>query len=179
MSVFLATTGNQGKPSAREAAKGGGRQGLKGQGESYVRRRAKAPAAGLPSANMPKQVKDAGSVACSARERLRTQRCAVAMFALGVLGLVAFLGSSAPTVGAAEAFPGQGFLPDNRAWEMVSPPNKNGGDVHPNSFPTRAPTAGNATQFVAPAGCGDSQSTGLLGEYIAERTAAPATNGWA
>jgi hypothetical protein len=115
----------------------------------------------------------------ASRGATRARRTMFGLACLGVLGLVAFIGSSAHPVGAAEAFPGQGFLPDNRAWEMVSPPNKNGGDVKPESSRTRAAADGNAIQFFSASGFGDSQSTGLYGEYIAERTAAPGTNGWA
>ncbi len=95
------------------------------------------------------------------------------------LGLTAFLGASAPSVGAAETFPGEGFLPNDRAWEMVSPPDKNGGDVYPASSRTRAAADGNAVQFISPAGFAHSSGMTVLGEYIAERTAAPGTPGWA
>lgn len=46
---------------------------------------------------------------------------------LCALGLAALLDSGASPASAVESYPGQGFLPDNRAWEMVSPPDKNGG----------------------------------------------------
>jgi hypothetical protein len=101
-----------------------------------------------------------------------------AMACLCVLGLTAFLGSSAPTVGAAEAFPGQGFLPDNRAWEMVSPPDKGGGDVIPVLGRTRAAAAGDAIAFDSLVSFGDAQGTTVDSEYMAERTAAPGTPGW-
>ena len=101
------------------------------------------------------------------------------MFAVGVLGLAAFLGSGAPSVGAAESFPGQGFLPDNRAWEMVSPPDKNGGDVFADTGRTRAAADGNAIQFSSLAPFGDVEGTGTGIDYMARRDAAPGTHGWA
>jgi hypothetical protein len=104
------------------------------------------------------------------------------MFGLGclcVLGLTAFLGSSASPVGAAEHFPGQGFLPDNRAWEMVSPPDKNGGDVMPATNRTRIAADGSAASFTSLVGFGDTHGGTIGAEYLAQRTAAPETSGWA
>jgi hypothetical protein len=105
------------------------------------------------------------------------------MFGLGclcVLGLTAFLGSSAPSVGADESFPGQGFLPDNRAWEMVSPPDKAGGDVIATSARTRAAVNGDAISFMSLQNFGDSVGGSVATEYIAERSASPepGDNGW-
>jgi hypothetical protein len=99
---------------------------------------------------------------------------------LCVLGLAAFLGSSAPTVGADESFPGQGFLPDNRAWEMVSPPDKAGGSIIPTSSRSRAATDGNAISFPSLQNFGDSVGGSVATEYIAERSASPepGDNGW-
>jgi WD40-like Beta Propeller Repeat len=55
---------------------------------------------------------------------------------LCVLGLAAFLGSGTPSAGAAQACPNEAFrtgfgaaLPDCRAYEMVSPVDKNGADI--------------------------------------------------
>jgi hypothetical protein len=109
----------------------------------------------------------------------RARRTMFGLACLCVLGLAAFLGSGAPSVGAAESFPGQGFLPDNRAWEMVSPPDKSGGDVTPVSANTRAAADGSAVGFTSLVGFGDTQGAALGVEYIAERTAAPGTPGWA
>jgi hypothetical protein len=105
------------------------------------------------------------------------------MFGLGclcVLGVAAFLGSSAPTVGADESFPGQGFLPDNRAWEMVSPPDKAGGSIFPTTERTRAAANGNAISFPSLQNFGDSVGGSVATEYIAKRSAnpEPGDNGW-
>jgi len=68
----------------------------------------------------------------------RARRAAFGMVCLCVLGLAAFLGSSAPSAALAEgACPNEAirqeqsstFLPDCRAYEMVSPVDKNGADV--------------------------------------------------
>ncbi len=73
-------------------------------------------------------------------------------------------------------FPGQGFLPDNRAWEMVSPPDKNGGGVR----------AGAPTMFVSPDGSrvgysaasafADAHGTGEAGDV--QYGAARGAGGW-
>jgi hypothetical protein len=68
------------------------------------------------------------------------------------------------------------FLPDCRAFEMVSPTEKNGGDVSGVSSRTRAAVSGDAVQFVSMAGFGDVHGTDTIAtEYLAERGA----NGWA
>jgi hypothetical protein len=67
------------------------------------------------------------------------------------------------------------FLPDCRAFEMVSPQEKNGGDVSGVSSRTRAAVSGDAVQFVSMAGFGDVHGTDTIAtEYLAERGAA----GW-
>jgi hypothetical protein len=99
---------------------------------------------------------------------------------LCVLGLIAFTGGSAPSVGADESFPGQGFLPDNRAWELVSPPDKAGGSIIPTSERTRAAASGNALSFSSLQNFGDSVGGSVATEYIAKRSAnpEPGDNGW-
>lgn len=72
------------------------------------------------------------------------------------------------------------FLPDCRAWEMVSPPNKEGGDVvaeYPSSgaIGTRSSKDGNAVVYEAFRAFGDSEGTGSRGaEYVGER----GSSGW-
>jgi hypothetical protein len=67
------------------------------------------------------------------------------------------------------------LLPDCRAYEMVSPPEKHGGDVSPLGSRTRAAVDGDTVQLVSMAGFDAAHGTNALGtEYISERSAA----GW-
>jgi hypothetical protein len=72
-------------------------------------------------------------------------------------------------------------LPDCRAYEMVSPPAKNGGDVLANSQRTRAAADGSAVMFASLSVFADALGTGVATEYMAERStsADPGNNGWA
>jgi hypothetical protein len=62
-------------------------------------------------------------------------------------------------------------LPDGRGYELVSPPDKNGGDA--SSALTAAPD-GNRVAFSSTAGFADAQSVSTVNSYVAQRTAA----GW-
>jgi hypothetical protein len=67
------------------------------------------------------------------------------------------------------------FLPDCRAYEMVSPPDKLGGNISDSVSKTRISTDGNAVQYVSSTGFGDAfGSAGIETEYMAERSA----EGW-
>jgi hypothetical protein len=70
--------------------------------------------------------------------------------------------------------PGVG-LPESRAYEMVSPPDKNGGGIMANAFRTRSNLTGDAITFTSLIAFGDAHGTGISGtEYLARRTA----EGW-
>jgi hypothetical protein len=71
--------------------------------------------------------------------------------------------------------PPQMDLPSGRAYEMVSPSHKNGGDITTHPDLTRVAADGNAVVFASMSAFGDSQGTNGIGnEYIAER----ASEGW-
>jgi hypothetical protein len=117
------------------------------------------------------------------RSQAVTSRAAV-MIALIVLAIL-----SAPAAASAqEPCPnealrveqGSTFLPDCRAYELVSPPDKNGGDVIAEAQRTRAAADGGAASFTSLAGFGDVKGTGVATEYLSTRSseANPGTSGW-
>jgi hypothetical protein len=79
-------------------------------------------------------------------------------------------------------FPGQGFLPDNRAWEMVSPADKSGYDVLLDTGRIRvSPSEANgpmSAMFPALGPFGDSISATKSPDYLSRRTRLPGTQGW-
>lgn len=70
------------------------------------------------------------------------------------------------------------YLPDCRAFEMVSPQDKNGGDIRAVSSRTFVASDGNAVIFPSYTGFADPKGGQFDFEYLAERTAAPGTTGW-
>jgi hypothetical protein len=100
---------------------------------------------------------------------------------LCVLGLAAFLGISAPSASAA-ACPNEAFrsgpsasLPDCRAYEMVSPPEKEGFEVIPNGGnltgpnPLASPDASAVVWGVTRGTFGESASNGAASAFLARR----------
>jgi WD40-like Beta Propeller Repeat len=77
--------------------------------------------------------------------------------------------------GAASAVP----LPDGRAFELVSSPLKNGGEIMPDSQRARASADGSAMSFAALSGFADVASMGASTDYMSVRTGAFGTSGWA
>jgi hypothetical protein len=68
-----------------------------------------------------------------------------------------------------------GGLPDARRYEQVSPVDKNGNDVTPDSGRTRTAADGSAVQFSSlTGGFGDVRGTAFSGEYVSQRT----SRGW-
>ena len=75
-------------------------------------------------------------------------------------------------------YPGAGRLPDCRAWEMVSPPDKIGSDVVVDTSKVRVAVSGDAVTFNSLGGFADPQGGALDVEYISRRSGAAGTNGW-
>ena len=70
------------------------------------------------------------------------------------------------------------FLPDCRAYELVSPPDKNGGDVTSYTGGTRAAADGSAVEFRSRSNFGDVHGTSIVSEYMSIRDPAAGANGW-
>jgi DNA-binding beta-propeller fold protein YncE len=91
----------------------------------------------------------------------------------------AFTTTTAPPASSTrEGIPGSGFLPDDRGWELVSPPDKNGSDVFADTGRTRAAVDGNAASFASLGGFGDVRGGAVSVEYMSVRNGQPGTTGW-
>ena len=90
------------------------------------------------------------------------------------LRLLAFVGllTIGTVFAAARADASSG--PSGRAYELVSPPDKNGGDVMPFTPRTRAALDGNAVEFDSLVPFGDALGTGVTVEHMAVR----GSDGW-
>jgi hypothetical protein len=77
-----------------------------------------------------------------------------------------------------ESMPGTGLLPDCRAYEMVSPSEKNGADVIVHASKTIAAPNGDGVTFAATGAFGEAQGTATDVQYLSRRDGAAETNGW-
>jgi hypothetical protein len=105
-----------------------------------------------------------------------------ALALLAALSVPAAASAACPNEALREA-QGSTYLPDCRAYELVSPPNKHGGDVISTAARTRA-AAGEAlglpmaVSFASLEGFGEVRGMGISTEYLSQRTAAAGTSGW-
>lgn len=142
------------------------------------------PAAGREGRSSGVRSRERGSVDIWGRKPRRKGRWLGAFLCATAVALI----GPVPASGACpnDAFrhgPAAG-LPNCRAYEMVSPPDKNGGEVMPEVQRTRAASGESAelpmaVSFTSLTGFGDVHGTTIATEYLAQRTAQPGTNGWA
>jgi hypothetical protein len=117
------------------------------------------------------------------RRKMTFMSGSAALFCAAVLA--ALLGTGAPSAGAVEACPNEAIrqaqhstqLYDCRAWEMVSPVDKNGGEVLAEGDNMVAAADGNGLAFASHAVFGDAVGSGNAGitAYLAGRS----PDGWA
>lgn len=94
--------------------------------------------------------------------------------AFSLLGLGPVVGSAAASSCGNEAIRAEQhaqLLPECRAWEMVSPLDKNGGNITSEGSNVIAAVDGNGVEYVSRAGFADTRGTGAVGltQYIARR----------
>jgi hypothetical protein len=92
--------------------------------------------------------------------------------------------SAAVALATAACVPSVAFaagLPDGRGYEMVSPPDKHGGDIMADTQRSRVADDGNAAQFVSLSAFDGVVGTGVGVDYMSIRSTDPnpGTNGWA
>ena len=117
------------------------------------------------------------------------RRGRIGLVCLCVLGLAAFLGSSAPSAGA-QACPNEAFrggpsanLPDCRAYELVSPPEKEGYEVDHELLnvaapaPTASPDGNSILWSVERGAFGEVTSNGPSTDYLSRRGASWSSEG--
>jgi hypothetical protein len=102
------------------------------------------------------------------------QRSLVACVTLTGSLLAAFL---MPLASNGQA-PSPTHSPSGRAYEMVSPPEKNGADIAASPKRTRAAADGGAVGFISLTAFGDALGTGVATDYVSRRTGRAGTNGW-
>ena len=102
---------------------------------------------------------------------MRRSMCLLTALAAVLVSVVA-VGPAAAASCSNEAFRlgSSSLLPECRAYEMVSPVAKGGGDVYPN-LPAMADESGSAVEFFSNSSFADSQGAPLAGAYVARRGA--------
>jgi hypothetical protein len=95
-------------------------------------------------------------------------------------GAVATVAAIAAVCGAgAAAAQASAELPDGRAYELVSPPEKRGGDIMADSANTHVAVDGSAAVFTSLTGFGGVEGMGGNEQYLSQRDPGAGKNGWA
>jgi hypothetical protein len=117
---------------------------------------------------MKRQGADSSVKRCSVAPS-RAVLCASFACVLAVLAIAPCAGAATCPNEAIREARHQTLLPDCRAWEMVSPPQKNGADLTADSSRYPVASDGNAVDFSSLGGFGDVQGTGIAIDYMAQR----------
>ncbi len=101
-------------------------------------------------------------------ERVRIERM-VAVACVCVVVVACLAGSGVASGAVSEG---------GRAFELVSPAQKNGGDIAADSQRARAAADGSAVQFMSLTGFGDVQGAEIATDYVSVRDGRPGDSGW-
>lgn len=122
-------------------------------------------------------VKGRGSIRRAFATRVVKRHAALVVAALTVLWVQIGVGSAAagqcPNESIRDAQDSTG-LPECRAYEMVSPPDKNSSDVASTASRVQSTPEGNAVTFISSAAFPGSSGTGAVAQYLSER----GSDGW-
>jgi hypothetical protein len=108
-------------------------------------------------------------------ERWRSAARALAKAIMYAIRALVAVGGGVPGTAASAT------LPDGRAYELVSPPEKDGADILVDRMRRRAASDGSKVAFASLGAFGNAIGTGVATDYLSVRGSDPdpASNGWA